>query len=170
LNLVDPDNRRPVDYARRIAFLNDIKAREADPIALISDLWATRQDGRIKMFLMHRILQARQAHKDLFEKGTYVPLQVKGELENNLIAFGRQYQGQYAVALAVRFPTQFLEEKDLNIDPQIWGDTAIELPSQWPLQWQNAIDGQMVQTGPSLMPGVLFKNFPGVLLLHRQSA
>jgi len=77
LSFVDPDNRRPVDYAERRRCLEELRGPEAKNRAgLLRDLLSSWPDGRIKLYLMHKLLDFRRAHQELFAKGTYVPLEV----------------------------------------------------------------------------------------------
>jgi (1->4)-alpha-D-glucan 1-alpha-D-glucosylmutase len=106
-SLVDPDNRRPVDFERRRALLADLRARfgpDADTPAELRGLTERIEDGAAKLFLIWRALALRRRHPALFEQGTYVPLQVQGPHRERLCAFARVYGEQVAIALAPRLP------------------------------------------------------------------
>src|SRR6266849_6397822 len=90
-SLVDPDNRRPVDYNRRREMLDALLA--ATPNELIRN-WP---DGRIKMFLTQRVLQFRREHVDLFQRGEYLPLAVNGTLAESCVSFARVLAGKWIV-------------------------------------------------------------------------
>ncbi len=94
LSLVDPDNRRPVDYKRRWALLNELKARHADSTGeteeLTNDLLTHSSDGRIKLYATWRALSCRRAHTDLFGTGDYEPLPSSGPHADSLFAFLRR--------------------------------------------------------------------------------
>src|SRR5207253_8946078 len=78
-SLVDPDNRRPVDYSRRMALLDTLRRRESeDRIALIRELAADPTRDEMKLFVTYRSLDFRQANHDLFARGEYLPLTVLG--------------------------------------------------------------------------------------------
>src|SRR5205823_5608700 len=81
-SLVDPDNRRPVDFSSRIAMLNDLKRRASLPHLLKH--W---MDGRLKMYVTWKLLNFRRSHADLFLHGEYIPLRVSGTRANHVIAF-----------------------------------------------------------------------------------
>ena len=83
-SLVDPDNRRPVDYVERKKMLDALKG--ADPGELL-DNWS---DGRIKLFLTHRLLTFRRENPELFRDGGYRPLGLTGEFADCCIAFARE--------------------------------------------------------------------------------
>ena len=104
LSLVDPDNRRPVNFEQRQACLEDLKQKiSTDILALVSELLDTKEDGRIKLFLTFQGLQARNQAVELFRDGAYLPLTVTGRWQNHVVAFARRYQDQMAIAIAPRF-------------------------------------------------------------------
>jgi (1->4)-alpha-D-glucan 1-alpha-D-glucosylmutase len=113
LSLVDPDNRRPVDYERRSRLL-DCTPR---PMRELLEHW---QDGRVKLELTRRILQFRAAHSDLFEHGDYRALTVAGAKCDRICAFERHHEGETAIVAAALFPAR------READPD-WADTTIAL-------------------------------------------
>ncbi|MBO0801447.1 MAG: malto-oligosyltrehalose synthase, partial [Blastocatellia bacterium] len=125
-SLVDPDNRRPVDYARRRSLLETLDADEETE--LVDELLRKPENGRIKLFITARALNFRRAERDLFECGEYIPLPARGERERHVIAFARKAGEKAAIILASRFFTRL---GDLNRQPlgeEVWGNTAIILP------------------------------------------
>ena len=120
LSLVDPDNRRPVDYAKRQKLLDSLG--EATP----EELFANWRDGRIKLFLIQRLLHFRREHRELFRRGSYQALQVTGEFAESCIAFARALHGQSVIVLAPRLTTR------IGWPPlgDAWRDTAVELPER----------------------------------------
>jgi (1->4)-alpha-D-glucan 1-alpha-D-glucosylmutase len=128
-NLVDPDNRRPVDFAIRQAMLEEI-VRDADHsrVALVEKLLASPCDGRIKMYVIHCALQFRREHPELFATGSYVPLETSGERARHVIAFARCSGRARVIIAAGRF---FM---DLGIAASsfpastVWSDAALALP------------------------------------------
>jgi (1->4)-alpha-D-glucan 1-alpha-D-glucosylmutase len=127
--LVDPDNRRPVDFAIRQAMLEEI-VRDADHsrVALVEKLLASPCDGRIKMYVIHCALQFRREHPELFATGSYVPLETSGERARHVIAFARCSGRARVIIAAGRF---FM---DLGIAASsfpastVWSDAALALP------------------------------------------
>ena len=120
-SLVDPDNRRPVDFPAREAAL---KAAGA-PAALLEE-W---QDGRVKQSIIHRALALRARSPGLFTIGSYVPLRIEGEFADHALAFARVHEGRGAIVVATRL--------SLGVDPALdaplvnmtnWKDTAIVPP------------------------------------------
>jgi (1->4)-alpha-D-glucan 1-alpha-D-glucosylmutase len=104
LNLVDPDNRRPVDYAARRKELSALepllsgRAGGAD----LKDLLEHWEDGRVKLFVTAKALRYRRDHADLFLKGSYAPLEVRGSSAGRFIAFRRSFGADEAVVIASR--------------------------------------------------------------------
>ena len=128
-NLVDPDNRRPVDFAARRAMLEEI-IREADRnrIKLVEKLLGSPHDGRIKMYVIHRILQFRRSHPELFATGGYAPLEAAGERARHVIAFVRRAGRESAIVAAGRFFTMLEIAPDSFPAGAVWSDTKVMLP------------------------------------------
>ena len=144
-SLVDPDNRRPVDYAARHTLLRQIEA-VSNPERLLSD-W--QRDG-IKLFVLHRALQVRAAHRDLFERGEYLPLEIEGEHKNHVVAFARVHNQEWAITIVPRLTAQLARSTghDLGHIPlsaDVWSDTAIRLPKGAPRSWSNALTDRQIE-------------------------
>ncbi len=120
-SLVDPDNRRPVDYARRKKMLDALG--EGTP----EDLLRNWIDGRIKLYLTHRLLTFRRDHAELFRRGSYRLLSLTGAQADCCIAFAREFEGQGLIVLAPRFSSR------LGFPPigAAWGDTTVQLPADF---------------------------------------
>ncbi|MGE4063532.1 MAG: malto-oligosyltrehalose synthase [Rhodospirillaceae bacterium] len=102
LSMVDPDNRRPVDFAARLELLKDI---EAHPRPL-GDYLGSWHDGRFKMAAIMRLLDCRKQSPCLFDKGSYIPLIVTGGDADRVIAFARVDGEEALMVLAARFPAR----------------------------------------------------------------
>jgi (1->4)-alpha-D-glucan 1-alpha-D-glucosylmutase len=165
LSLVDPDNRRPVDYDRRQTVLNYIREQiDRDILALIAELFTTRTDGRIKLFLTYQLLQARKTHREIFQQGDYLPLEVTGELKEHVIAFGRQFEGKMAIAIAPRYFVDLVSPGKLPLGRDIWQDTSIQLPPSAPTNWTNIITAQSLGAYSSMLSvGEALAHFPVAL-------
>ncbi len=180
-SLVDPDNRRPVDYMHRRRMLAELEGIDMDRCVdrgLISSLTANMRDGRCKLFLTWKVLQFRRDHAQLFRHGEYLPLRVSGEFATNVCAFARRYEGELAVTIAPRLYLRLLgpEREDAPLGASVWGDTAVELPKEFaePLALNNLFDGQRVPTQRAgnritMKLADVLRNFPVGLLTHLPS-
>ena len=131
-SLVDPDNRRPVDYKLRAELLSHLSSKS--PQQLLEN-WP---DGSVKMLLTHRILNYRLQHPDLFQRGNYVPLRATGTFADCCIAFARQLASQRILVIVPRLSAR------VGFPPigDRWKDTTIELPEGFPLErWQQVLTG-----------------------------
>jgi (1->4)-alpha-D-glucan 1-alpha-D-glucosylmutase len=150
--LVDPDNRRPVDYKRRIAMLEDLRRRESeDRIALIRDLAANPQQDEMKLLVTYKALDLRKSRRDLFARGDYLPLAVRGSCARHLVAFARRHEGRWVAVVAPRWTSRVLE----------WGDTEVVLPEGAPSEWSDCLTGL---TPASWRAADLLREFPVAML------
>jgi (1->4)-alpha-D-glucan 1-alpha-D-glucosylmutase len=117
-SLVDPDNRRPVDYNLRREMLQSLSS------AAPGELMQTWQDGRIKMFLTQRLMRFRREHGDLFKRGEYLPIQTSGTFAECCISFARRLNDNWVTVIAPRLSSR------VGFPPigEVWQDTAIQLP------------------------------------------
>ncbi|MEM9088924.1 MAG: malto-oligosyltrehalose synthase [Cyanobacteria bacterium P01_F01_bin.53] len=166
LSLVDPDNRRPVDYSKRLKALQDIQERwQKQPTTLIKNLLKSRIDGRIKLFLMLRGLAARNYFRNVFRGGAYHPLTVTGEKADHVVAFMRHKGEHTVITIVPRFLTGLVEPDELPLGKVVWGDTAIELPTGKQATWKNWITEQPIELADAPLVGDLLKHFPVALLV-----
>jgi (1->4)-alpha-D-glucan 1-alpha-D-glucosylmutase len=162
-SLVDPDNRRPVDFAVRKQMLRDL-LRNGNAAHLCSGLLESYQDGRIKMWITMRALEFRREHSQLFHHGSYVPLESQA-LNQHLCAFARVHEenGQTDMAIVVvpRFPYTLMGGKPIAPTEHVWGDAAIKIPEGAPEEFENIFTGERVvaQNG-RLLCRDLFRIFP----------
>jgi (1->4)-alpha-D-glucan 1-alpha-D-glucosylmutase len=131
-NMVDPDNRRPVDYHLRNEMLEQLRRRESeDRIGLVRDLAADPQRDEIKMWVTYKGLAFRKANRELFGRGAYLPLEVRGASGPHVVAFARRLGDKWAVVVAPRWTSQVAD----------WGDTEIAMPADAPAEWQDMLTG-----------------------------
>ncbi|QHC95732.1 malto-oligosyltrehalose synthase [Pseudomonas sp. R84] len=120
-SLVDPDNRRPVDYAAREHALQE----PLPPVELLAN-W---RDGRIKQALIAEVLNLRVEHAELFRRGTYQALEVLGSQAHNVLAFAREHEGKQAIVIVpIRCATLLENGAVPQVDALRWGDTRVVLP------------------------------------------
>ncbi len=164
-SMVDPDNRRPVDFELRQSHLKAIKEQaETDILKLINELLVTKEDGRIKLFLIAQALKARRENITVFQQGDYLPLEVGGKFADHIIAFARVYNHQIMITIAPRFFTSLIQPGEYPLNQQVWDDTYIQLPPDAPLVWQDTITGEMVNTDKIMLVGDALQHFPVALL------
>jgi (1->4)-alpha-D-glucan 1-alpha-D-glucosylmutase len=148
-SLVDPDNRRPVDYGMRAEMLEELKRLESEigSERLWRDLTEKNEDGRIKLYLTYRSLNYRRDHSGLFEEGEYLPLEVTGNKEQNVCAFARRLNSSSVIVVVPRFFTSVLSGgNNLPLGRQAWVDTAVIVPfAREGTEYRNVITGEMVQ-------------------------
>jgi len=175
-SLVDPDNRRPVDYENRSLLLADMQEFLASdgPGAAIragTDLrnW---EDGRPKLYLIWRALQLRREHSQLFTGGDYAPLSAAGKRADNVVAYARRQGDMGAIVVAGRlFGRLAVEPGDLPLGPTVWGDTTVQtgfLPEgSRPL---NVLTGRSVEVHDArMLVADVFADFPAALLVYEST-
>jgi (1->4)-alpha-D-glucan 1-alpha-D-glucosylmutase len=175
-SLVDPDNRRPVDYAAHGQLLQRLTAGAAQdsPARALAENVA---DPRCKLFLHVRSLQLRRRDPDLFERGEYLPLKVTGHRAPHLCAFARRLEGRLAIVLAPRLYLKLMGAAGVAeggrlrppLGAEVWHDTAVQLPSRLDAPLRGVLDGaELTQTGgdgpPAISVAAALQSFPVALL------
>ncbi len=167
LSLVDPDNRRAVDFELRsswLARLSEDFARNA--AQTLHDLLTRPQDGRIKLHLVHQGLLLRQEYATLFRHGEYLPVQCRGRYREHLVVFARHKDGQWCVVLVPRLTAHLVQEGDFPLGAQFWQDTSLVLPQEAPRAWTNPLEGRSIEAGEKELPvGEALQSFPVGLLV-----
>ncbi|MBW4631138.1 MAG: malto-oligosyltrehalose synthase [Iphinoe sp. HA4291-MV1] len=167
-SLVDPDNRRPVDFETRQSYLKAIKEQsKTDILKLIDELLANKEDARIKLFLIVQALKARTEYLQVFQQGNYLPLEVSGKFKENIIAFARNDGNKTIVTIAPRFFTSLIQPGKYPLGQPIWHDTSLKLPTEAPSIWKDAITEQSVQANGTLLISEALKYFPVALLVSQ---
>jgi len=149
-SLVDPDNRRPVDFVAREAALADVMASYRDGRLDRDALRALREDlpsGRLKLLLTARLLGLRKARPGVFAEGTYVPLEVSGPAADHVIAFARVHGDDAVVVIATRLLATLGDDGALA-----WHGTEVALPTGIGDTWQDGLTGAPVTTPGARVP------------------
>lgn len=163
-SMVDPDNRRPVDFELRKKYLREILAQGERPSpAFIDGLCRDLPSGRIKMFLTQRLLRLRNEHAELFESGVYESVDAGGVHAGRILAFTRRMDGLCCVTVAPRFVSGIVDQKTLPVGG-VWKDTCINLPEGVSL-WKNAVTGETITAEKSVRIADIFTHFPGAVLI-----
>ncbi len=167
LNLVDPDNRRPVNYRSREETLYDLIAAAPEEIHRYLDKWP---DGKVKFYLTQKALALRNRNRRLFEKGAYIPLETGGPFKRHILAFARKKENTWCVTAVPRFLTGMVNENEMPLGDDIWRDTTVFLPPEAPSVWQNALTGDPLATEKAALPaGKLFARFPAALIIDEDT-
>jgi (1->4)-alpha-D-glucan 1-alpha-D-glucosylmutase len=148
LSLVDPDNRRPVDYAARRAAIEQFDSG-VNP----RELARAATDGRIKLWCIRKLLRLRSEHPALFASGAYVPLRVRGTARNSAIAFARRGKDATLIVVACRKLASMNLARGELPGREAWGDTQIPSP-RWlagNMQGTDALTGTTIQIGAALL-------------------
>jgi (1->4)-alpha-D-glucan 1-alpha-D-glucosylmutase len=169
-SLVDPDNRRPVDFGFRTRLLDeldrDILSTGCWPEPLLRQSLGAPEDGRIKLYLTARLMRTRRAHAELFSGSGYEPLHAGGLQARHVFAFARTGPDGPAIAIASRLPVTLTGGTVPPIGPQMWGDTALPISSHWPRRWTCAIGGHTVESrDETISLGEALDRLPVALLL-----
>jgi (1->4)-alpha-D-glucan 1-alpha-D-glucosylmutase len=133
-SLVDPDNRRPVDYARRRRLLDELRtpagSAGSDHRKRARELLRTKADGRVKLYVTTEALRYRREHPGLFATGEYLALEPAGARREHVFAFARRQGDGWAVVVVPRLLTQLVPQPDgLPLGPEVWQDTHLPLAS-----------------------------------------
>jgi len=160
-NMVDPDNRRPIDFELRRCMLAEIAA--GDRRALLRDGLANWQDGRIKLAIAAALLRCRREHADLFRQGSYEPISIEGPLSHHVIAFRRRDGASSCIVIAGRLFARMLGDQAVYDGDAIWQDARITL-SDGPEALTNVLTGATV-TGSELQLSGILAEVPVAVLL-----
>ncbi|WP_448206338.1 malto-oligosyltrehalose synthase [Azospirillum sp. sgz302134] len=152
-SLVDPDNRRPVDYAARRALLDEVEGAD---IAGLFNRW---QDGAVKLALTRRVLALRADKAALFRDGAYEALEAAGTRAEHVVAFARTLADDAVVVATPRLMGSLGERPD-------WGDTSVPLPRGQ--RWRNALTGATLEADGAVTAAALFQDFPVALLVREE--
>jgi (1->4)-alpha-D-glucan 1-alpha-D-glucosylmutase len=175
-DLVDPDNRRPVDFAMRRRMLEKLRQQAGqDRAALVERLAGNPCDGAIKLYTTSAALGLRRDNRELFARGFYTPLNATGSRANHVVGFARNLGGKTVIALAGRF---FLRLFNGHPAPtgDVWGNTAVILPKKMgPTHFQDVLTGRNIsieqrQDGVVIPLAQAFSHCPATLLVNSDTA
>ncbi len=160
-SMVDPDNRRPVDYQQRMQWLTEMETRATkDGAALLQELWQQRNNAKIKEWITYTLLHARKENPDAFTEGEYIPLAVEGEYKNHVIAYARRYKKTwYVIAAPLHLALLGKIQKKGPLDIK-WKDTRIILPPEVPGDGTNILLNKSVRNTGTLEVKNIFSEVP----------
>ena len=174
LNLVDPDNRRPVDYAARTAMLAELEpalwdagrtASNGDRVEAVREALSDWRSPRVKMLVTASGLRCRRARAATLRHGTYAPLPVVGRRHAHVVAFAREHEGDAVVAAVTRLP-RGLNTSSLAPPRDAWEDTIVRFPETTAGTWLNVMTGERLDAGQPAMPASrVFATLPAALFV-----
>ena len=170
-SLVDPDNRRPVDFALREQLLDELdeELEEGGSPELLSRLIESRHDGSLKLFVIRQLLKHRRCYPDVHAHGSYAPLATSGHWQDHICAFGRAGGDYRIITVVPRFLTQLLPQDDV-LRPHLvdWEDTAVTLPREFTRSdYRNVLTGELVhfdQADGNVPVSMILGDFPLAVL------
>lgn len=187
--LVDPDNRRPVDYEQRQRLLDEVitgvENQDDTRPEFIRAMVESPEDGRIKLHLIHSALTARREHSSLFASGQYLPLAAEGSAEDHVVAFARIKNTEDQQALdGLHNKTSKVEPAAIVVIPRLtvsllsgpayapigeaaWSDTFLRLPEQLRNRsWSCLLTRALLSSsgGDKLSLAKILQSFPAALL------
>ncbi len=174
-SLVDPDNRRPVDYGYRQQLLQELQKLDSEPECEAGCrarvLANSLPDGRAKLFLISKTLNFRRQHAIFFQSARYLALEAQGAAAHHLCAFAREGESALVVVAVPRLCATLLGDKRQSpMESEVWGDTMLEIPrASSDRPYRNILTGETVHcqvdgNAAVIAASDLFKNFPVALL------
>jgi (1->4)-alpha-D-glucan 1-alpha-D-glucosylmutase len=172
-NLVDPDNRRPVDYDRRRQLLATLKRETASKHELptqVRELISAPDSNAAKQYLTWKTLTFRRQQPDLFHRSNYIPLLAAGEKSEHVVAFARQHEGRSIIVAVPRLSGRLMgESHDSVCEEAIWRDTTLEIPNDGVTCYHNLFTGECLPLKPDAAHQIpvsdVFRNFPVAVLI-----
>ena len=137
LTLVDPDNRRPIDYSKLDQSLAEIEILTPHHDC-IAELWSNRWDGHIKLWMIQQLLKFRMAYAHIIDNGEYVPLELEGRYSTQAMAFARQLGDEWIVVIVPLSMARFRNTNG-SVWQHDWQDTRVILPACAPSKWKSIL-------------------------------
>jgi (1->4)-alpha-D-glucan 1-alpha-D-glucosylmutase len=162
LSLVDPDNRRPVNYEVREQMLGhlDELAGQQGAAAVAGEVIRDISDGAIKLWTTAQVLRLRQAEHALFRHGSYVPLYATGAAEQHVIAHARQYEGKTVIVVVPRFACSLMRGEVALPLGAAWKDWVLPLPEELHGSYRNIFTGETIAADAALPLAQVFASYP----------
>ena len=163
-SLVDPDNRRPVDFDQRKNTLEQVAGSEG-ALESVKSWLEHPEGGELKMLVIQRTLQFRRGHPELFEDGRYVPLRAEGAKGEHVVAFARERAGKRVVVVVPRLVAGLTSGESIPpVGKKVWSDTALSVGAD-AREWRSVLTGHTIQTaGGRLDLGSVLEHLPVAIL------
>ncbi|MFP4162808.1 MAG: malto-oligosyltrehalose synthase [Chitinispirillaceae bacterium] len=169
-SLVDPDNRRPVDFDLRRILLSQVsELTSSDFPDFISEALENSHDARIKMFIIHTLLNHRNENSEFYECAHYEVLRTEGRFKRNLFAFRRHYKDKQLVVIVPRFLSEVAAQGRLPLGTEVWRDSVVKLRDGMGERYTHLLTGKKtVANDGSVSVGEVFGDFPGAVLFSSE--
>lgn len=161
LSFVDPDNRRPIDFEKRMQWLNELSENNIDE-KFHDQLWDDRYSGKIKLWLTNKLLQWRKEQKEFLLKAEYIPLSTEGSYKNHILAFARKHKETVFIIAVPLHLTELCRQQQKGITEIDWKDTGIVLPGKLAGQIEDILTNQKFEE--KITARQLFSEFPFALI------
>ncbi len=165
-SLVDPDNRRPVDYDQRTRALSELDTA-GNQTAVAQELLRSIEDGRIKLHVVSRALRFRRDHANLFARGIYIPIEVRGARSRHAFCFMREHDADFSLVVVPRLIGGLSPRGSAPIGSEVWQNTAVIMSeANAPRRWRNVFTGELLEADSdrSLSLASILAHFPVALL------
>lgn len=167
LSLVDPDNRRKVDFGKRRTWLEELD--DYEPERLLEKLWEDRYDGRIKLWLTQQLFILRRQFPEHFSQGEYLPLKVRGTYKEHLLAFARIQKRDVFITVIPLNTCSLARQQQTDFFNLDWQDTHVVLPENLLDQWDDVLTGVQSVSQAKLLPAELFRGIPLAILKGKRA-
>jgi malto-oligosyltrehalose synthase len=166
LHFVDPDNRRPVNYDRRLQLLDSLESKEdKNKDEFFTMLWKKRNDSQIKIWLTQNLFKLRKQQPEFFERAEYIPLKINGQYSDFVFAFARRHLEKWLITVVPLHAAELCKYQAaadfFSID---WKDTYIVLPRKMRRRTENIFLNDEMVTAKKLIVQKLFRQLPFALL------
>lgn len=165
-NLVDPDNRRQIDYTVQQELIEIVDKNQNDMNKLFQSLFSDMHNGAVKLYLIKKVIAARRKYPTLFNEGKYMHINSSGESGKNVISFMRKTEKHIAVIIVPRFLTELTEADKLPLGKSVWNNTYIRIPFETETL-ESILTNQEIGDTTTLEIGEIFKEFPAELLIGK---
>jgi (1->4)-alpha-D-glucan 1-alpha-D-glucosylmutase len=167
-SLVDPDNRRPVEFGKRAELLNSIiRQEEEGRQSLLRQILHSWQDSQVKLYVTYKALNIRKSYPDVFQNGGYTPLEVVGQRQEHICAFGRHKGGEWVIVVVPRLLAKLVEVGEIPVGRGVWRDDVLLLPGSAPKQLRKTFTAEYLNVsarGQKLFLSDILSTFPLALL------
>ena len=167
-SLVDPDNRRPVDFDLRLRVAGELwRQREGTGQAkLCRDMLKNYRDGRMKFWVTMKALNFRREYKGLYQLGNYIPLHATHGKEDHVIAFARERGGVMAITAVPRLALTLMKGREEPPTGTVWNDSELLLPAHAANKTLlNVLTGERIHSHRAVLCREVFASFPVALLV-----